>query len=78
MQVKIQQLERDMEQQTGYKSGKEYIKSSSIAQVPKSAARQKNEKHSRKLQWVWGDQYHHEVKVPKLISCLLYYIYIYF
>ena len=52
MQVKIQQLERDMEQQTGYKSGKEYIKSSSIAQVPNSAARQKNEKHSRKLQWV--------------------------
>ena len=26
MQVKKQQLELDMEQQTGYKSGKEYIK----------------------------------------------------
>ena len=26
MQVKMQQLELDMEQQTGYKSGKEYVK----------------------------------------------------
>ena len=26
MQVKKQQLEQDMEQQTGFKSGKEYIK----------------------------------------------------
>ena len=47
MQVKIQQLELDMKQQTGYKSGKEYVESGSIAQVPKSAARQKNEKHKK-------------------------------
>ena len=49
------------------------VKSSSTAQVPESSVRQKNEKHSRKLQWRSGDQHHLKVKVPKLISSLLYY-----
>ena len=49
------------------------VESSSTAQVPESSVRQKNEKHSRKLQWRSGDQHHLKVKVPKLISSLLYY-----
>ena len=39
---------------------------------PKAPPWRKNVKHS-KLQWGSGDQQPHEVKVPKLISSLLYY-----
>ena len=49
------------------------VKSSSPAQVPESTVLRKNEKHSRKLQWRPGHQHHRKVKVPKLISSLLYY-----
>ena len=49
------------------------VESSSTAQVPESTVQRKNEKHSRKLQWGSGGQHDHEVKVPKLISDLLYY-----
>ena len=49
------------------------IESSLTAQFPKSTVWWKNEKHSMKLQRWSGDQHHHEVKVSKLISSLLYY-----
>ena len=51
------------------------VESTSTAQVPKIVAWQKNEKHSRKLQQGSGDQHHHEVKVLKLVSSMLYYIF---
>ena len=49
------------------------VEASSTAQGPASTVQRKNEKHSRKLQWGSGGQHDHEVKVPKLISDLLYY-----